>query len=178
MPDELLDRYRTASEWTLSKIARAGDRLDAPTPCDGWDVQKLLNHMLETQQYFVRRARGEDASISPEPPDDLIGDDAASAYERGREAIIRTFSEDGVTERTGPSLGVAFSDTLLHGWDVARATGQDTTMPAGLAGAAFDLIHGAFTDDQRRGVFDPELEVADDASPQEKLLAYPGREPG
>src|SRR5690349_8768035 len=81
MTDDLLDRYRTASEWTLSKVARAGKQLDAPTPCDDWDVQTLLNHMIETQQYFVQSARGEKASPpSPEPPDGLIGDDAASAY--------------------------------------------------------------------------------------------------
>src|SRR5512143_2526281 len=143
MADELLHRYRTASEWTLSKVARASGRLDAPTPCDDWDVGTLLNHMVETQQYFVRSARGEEASPpSPEPPDDLLGDDPAAAYKRGREATIRTFSEDGVIERTGPSLGIAFSDTLLHGWDLARATGQDTAMPPGLAQAAYDVVHG------------------------------------
>ena len=179
MTDQLLDRYRTASEWTLSKVKRTGDQLDAPTPCDDWDVRTLLNHMLETQQYFVQSARGEAASPpSSEPPDDLIGDDAAAAYERARADTILTFSDDGVRARTGPSLGIAFSDTLLHGWDVARATGQDTTMPAGLAESAYDVVHGAFTDDQRQGVFGPELPVGSNASPQQKLLAYTGRDPG
>lgn len=179
MGNELLDRYRTASEWTASKVARAGNHLDAPTPCDDWDVQTLLNHMLETQQYFVRSARGEQASPpAGKPPDDLIGDDPAAAYERGREQTIRTFSEDGVIERTGPSLGIAFSDTLLHGWDLAKATGQDTTMPEGLAAAAYEMVHGAFTDEQRTGIFKPEVPVGSDASPQEKLLAFTGRRPG
>ena len=177
MTDELMDRYRTASEWTLSKVARAGGQLQSPTPCDGWDVETLLNHMLQTQQYFVRSARGEQASISPEPPADLVGDDPAAAYEHGRDELIETFSADGVVERTGPALGIAFSDTLLHGWDVARATDQDTTMPQGLAQAAYDVVHGAFTDDQRQGVFGPELPVGDEASPQERLLAYTGRDP-
>jgi uncharacterized protein (TIGR03086 family) len=178
MADDLLDRYRIASEWALSKVVRAGDQLDARTPCDEWDVRTLLNHMVETQQFFVRRARGEEASPPAEEPPELIGDDPVSAYERGREETIRTFAKDGVIERTGPSLGIAFSDTLLHGWDVARATGQDTTMPQGLAQAAYDTIHGAFTDEQRKGVFAPELPVGADASPQEKLLAYAGRDPG
>jgi uncharacterized protein (TIGR03086 family) len=179
MTDQLLDRYRTASEWTLTKVMRAGDQLDAPTPCDEWDVRTLLNHMLETQQYFVQNARGEDATPpSPAPPNDLIGDDAAAAYERGRAETIRTFSDDDAVQRTGPSLGIAFSDTLLHGWDVARATGQDTTMPTGLAQAAYDVVHGAFTDDQRKGVFGPEVRVGRDASAQAKLLAYTGRDPG
>ena len=69
MTTDLLDLYRSASHWTLNKVAGATDQLDAETPCDGWDVRQLLNHMLETQQYFVRSARGEDASPpSPTPP--------------------------------------------------------------------------------------------------------------
>ena len=51
-------------------------------------------------------------------------------------------------------------------------------MPDGLAAAAYEVVHGAFTDEQRTGVFKPEIEVGNDASPQEKLLAYTGRDPG
>jgi hypothetical protein len=64
---------------------------------------------------------------------------------------------DGVVERTGSALGIAFSDQLLHGWDLARATKQDPTMPDGLAEAAYDCIHGRFTEEQRKGVFGPEI---------------------
>jgi hypothetical protein len=39
------------------------------------------------------------------------------------------------------------------------------------------MIHGRFTEEQRKGVFKPEIEVADDVSPQDKLLAYTGRNP-
>jgi uncharacterized protein (TIGR03086 family) len=87
------------------------------------------------------------------------------------------YGQDGVVERMGPALGIAFSDQLLHGWDLARATKQDATMPEGLAGAGYDCIHGRFTDEQRRGVFGPEIHVGDDATPQQRLLAYTGRDP-
>jgi len=90
---------------------------------------------------------------------------------------LATFSQPGVIEKTGPSLGIAVSDTLLHGWDLASATGQDTTMPDGLPEAAYELIHGKFTEEQRQGVFKPEVDVADDASAQDRLLAYSGRDP-
>ena len=39
------------------------------------------------------------------------------------------------------------------------------------------MIHGRFTDDQRKGVFKPEIDVPADASAQDKLLAYTGRKP-
>jgi uncharacterized protein (TIGR03086 family) len=87
------------------------------------------------------------------------------------------FSQPGVIERTGPALGIAFADQLLHGWDLAKATGQDATMPAGLAEAAYAMVHGRFTDDQRKGVFKPEVQVGADASAQDRLLAYTGRDP-
>ena len=74
-------------------------------------------------------------------------------------------------------LGIAFTEQLLHGWDLARATDQDATMPAGLAEAAYEAIHGRFTDEQRKGVFGPELAVGAHATPQERLLAYTGRDP-
>ena len=91
--------------------------------------------------------------------------------------MIDAYAPDGVIERMGPSLGIAFSDQLLHGWDLARATKQDATMPDSLAAAAYDSIHGLFTDEQRKGVFGPEIAVGDDATPQQRLLAYTGRDP-
>ena len=91
--------------------------------------------------------------------------------------LLSAFGEEGVIEKTGPSLGIAFSDQLLHGWDLARATGQDATMPAGLPEVAYEMIHGRFTDEQRKGVFKAEVTVGPDASAQEKLLAYTGRDP-
>jgi uncharacterized protein (TIGR03086 family) len=177
MEPDLLDAYARASEWTNGKVKGAVTSMDARTPCDEWDVQTLLNHMLDTQRYFVGAARGEDVSPpSPNPPT-LLGDDPVAEFENAREETLRTFGEPGVIEKTGPSLGIAFSDHLLHGWDVAKATGQDTTMPDGLAAVAYEMIHGRFTDEQRKGVFKPEVAVGPDATPQEKLLAYTGRSP-
>jgi uncharacterized protein (TIGR03086 family) len=174
---DLLDLYGRASEWTVSKADGAAEKLDAATPCDDWDVRALMNHMLDTQNYFVGNARGEDVSPpSPQPPE-LLGDDPEADFEHARARTLSTFGEDGVVERTGPSLGIAFSDQLLHGWDLAQATGQDATMPEGLPEAAYEMIHGRFTEDQRKGIFKPEVAVAPNVTAQDKLLAYTGRDP-
>jgi uncharacterized protein (TIGR03086 family) len=177
MEPDLLALYERASEWTLAKVAGAGTKLDVATPCDDWDVRTLMNHMLDTQRYFVGAARGEDVSPpSPSPPE-LLTDDPVADFEGARAETLSTFAEPGVIEKTGPSIGIAFSDLLLHGWDLAKATAQDATMPEGLPEAAYAMIHGRFTDDQRKGVFKPEVAVDPEASAQDKLLAYTGRDP-
>ena len=174
-----LDLFGRASEWTLEKVRGAASRLDARTPCDDWDVRTLMNHMLDTQQYFVGAAKGDENAKPPGPnPPDILGDDPVAAFDKARSETLDTFGQEGVIEKTGPSIGIAFADQLLHGWDLATATGQDATMPDGLADAAYVTIHGKFTDEQRKGVFKPEVKVDADASAQDRLLAYTGRTPG
>lgn len=175
---DYLDLYRQASAWTLDRVRGAAGSMHATTPCDQWDVRQLMNHMLETQRYFVGSARGEQASppTSDHPPE-LLDGDPVSSFERARQETIDTFGAEGVIERTGPAIGIAFADQLLHGWDLAKATGQDATMPEGLADVAYATIHGKFTDEQREGTFGPEVAVPETASAQEKLLAYTGRDP-
>ncbi len=176
MQTDLLDLYARASDWCTEKVAGAAN-LDAPTGCDEWNVRDLLNHMLETQRYFAGSARGEDVSLPAPTPPKLLSDDPVNDFASARADVLEAFGKEGVIDKTGPALGIAFSDQLLHGWDLARATGQGTTMPDGLAEEAYRTIHGQFTEEQRKGVFKPELPVADDATAQERLLAYTGRTP-
>jgi len=174
---DLLDLYGRASAWAVTKVTGAGTDLGAATPCDEWDVRALLNHMLDTQRYFVGAARGEDVSPPSARPPDLIGDDPVADFDHARAETLRTFGEAGVIEKTGPSLGIAFADQLLHGWDLAKATVQDATMPQGLPEAAYQMIHGRFSEDQRKGIFGPEVASDPSAPAQDRLLAYTGRDP-
>jgi uncharacterized protein (TIGR03086 family) len=177
MSDDLLHLYDRASGWTAEKVAGATAKLDAPTPCDGWDVRTLLNHMLDTQRYFLAAAHGEHAAPPAPVPPEIVSDDPLVDFQEGRSAILHAYAQPGVVDATGPSLGIAFADQLLHGWDLARATEQDATMPDGLAEAAYECIHGRFTAEQRHGLFAPEVEIGRRASAQDRLLAYSGRDP-
>ena len=172
-----LSLYGRASEWTLNKVAGSRGKLDHQTPCDDWNVRELMNHMLDTQQFFVGTARGQEASPPSQTPPELLGDNPVAAFEDAQSEMLTTFSEDGVIEKTGPSLAIAFSDQLLHGWDLAKATGQDAMMPEGLPEAAYQSIHGRFTDEERKGIFGPEIVISANRSAQDKLLAYTGRKP-
>ncbi len=176
MEIDLLDLYGRASDWSATKVRAAASKLEAPTTCGKWNVRTLLNHMLQTQRYFLGAAQGEKVELSQDPPE-LISDDPALDFEQVRDEMLRTFGAPGIIENTGPALGIAFSDQLIHGWDLAVSTQQDATMPEGLPEAAYAMIFGRFTDDERRGVFKPEVEVPSDSSAQEKLLAYTGRHP-
>lgn len=91
MDQDMLDLYDRASAWTAAKVAGATTRLDRPTPCDEWDVRALLNHMLDTQNYFVGAATGSGAPLPSPTPPDLIGDDPVADFEHGRKALLRAF---------------------------------------------------------------------------------------
>jgi uncharacterized protein (TIGR03086 family) len=176
MGADVLDLYGRAADWTAATLANTKD-LDATTPCDEWSVRDLLNHVFDTQNYFSGTARGEDVSPPGPNPPDIVSADPRADFDRIRGEVTDAFRKDGVIEKTGPALGIAFSDLLIHTWDLARATGQDAKMPDGLAEAAYGLIHGKFSDEQRKGMFKPEIEVGDDASAEDRLLAYTGRTP-
>jgi uncharacterized protein (TIGR03086 family) len=174
---DLLDLYGRASAWTSTKVAGASSSMETQTSCGGWDVRTLMNHMLQTQLYFVGAARGEDVAPPGGTPPDLVSGQPRADFDHARAETLAVFGEPGVIDKTGPALAIAFSDQLLHGWDLATSTGQETTMPDELPAAAYSLIHGRFSDEQRKGVFKPEIAVGRDASAQDRLLAYTGRNP-
>ena len=173
-PIELFDR---GSAWTKEKIEGAQDRLDAQSPCEDWSVRSVINHLIDGQQgYFQRAALGEEATPpSPNPPDLLDGDPAAT-YEKTRQATLEAFRKADA-EKAAMTMGIAFVDQVVHGTDIAKATGQDATIPTDLAEAAFGMVDGRITDDNRGKAFKPEVEVPATAPTQEKLLAYLGRNP-
>ena len=106
MEKNMLDLYGRASEWTLEKVQGAASKLGDDTPCDEWDVRTLMNHMLDTQNYFASTARGEKATLSPDP--ERLSDDP----------VVRPRPDDddphiqraGCHRQDGPSLGIALAD--------------------------------------------------------------------
>ena len=169
-PIDLFDR---GSAWTATKVAGAKEKLDKPTPCDDWKVRDLLNHLISSNRFFQASARGEKASPPQGKPKEQISSDPLADYERERHQTMEAFGDPQKKQ----GLEMAFVEQLVHGWDLAKATGQKTNMPPDLAEAALKIVDGKMPPEQRGEFFGPEVEVPDDASPQEKLLAYSGREP-
>lgn len=174
---EPLDLYKQATDWAKTLVRGAADQLDRPTPCDEWDVRHLISHMIDAQRFFTGRAEGRDASLSLPMPPDLVGNDPVGIYDKTVADALKVYEAPGGAEKAGFALSTAFGDSLIHGWDLATATGQDTTMPDGLAQAAYDIVHANFKPEARPGILKPEVPVPADASPQEKLLGFSGRKP-
>jgi hypothetical protein len=96
MAADLLDFYDLASGWTADKVRGALDQFDAPTPCDGRDVRTLLDHMLETQRFFIASACGEGASPPSSTPPRLLSDDPVGGFEQGRAQLLAVFGDPDV----------------------------------------------------------------------------------
>jgi hypothetical protein len=130
MPADLLDLYRRASRRTVEKVAGARG-LEAATPCPNWRARDLLNHMLDTQRYFAGAARGEDAAPPAPDPPSLLTDDPSADFARATSEVEDAYAQNGVVERMGPALGIAFSDQLLHGDPRGRSACLSDRGPCG-----------------------------------------------
>jgi uncharacterized protein (TIGR03086 family) len=181
--------FEQATAWTGSKIAAADEQREATTPCDEWNVARLLDHLLDGQAIFAAGAAGAVVGPPSGDPPRLVGSDPAGQYEAARQATIACYSQPGVLTGMvntpfGPMpaaqfLGIAICDQLIHGWDLARGTNQDPTMPADLAAAAWQMLSGRISDANRGPGknFKMAVPVPEDASFQAKLLGYTGRQP-
>ncbi len=178
---EISDRYRRLSTAFADEIAVVPpDGWDLPTPCEGWTVRDLVAHVVETQRMFLGFV-GRSAGDAPS-----AGDDPATAWAAARAAVqadlddpVRAVAEfDGFQGRTTFEAAVdrfLNTDLVLHGWDLARATGQDETIDAADV-ARVRAIAEEFGDALRGpGAFGPELEPAPGADEQARLLAFVGR---
>jgi uncharacterized protein (TIGR03086 family) len=117
----------------------------------------------------------------------LLGDDPVDAYERAASVAAAAFRQPGALDATCPVnpaapmtgtdyCGNRFVDVLVHGWEVANVTGQDTRLDPELAEAARAVIEPSILKLRADGIIKAAVEVPDDASAQTKLLSYFGFE--
>lgn len=133
---------------------------------------------------FLRGAAGIDL-----PPGPSVHDDPVGAWRAQTDAVQALLDDPATAEREHdmPHLGrmtlgqatdrIYTADVFMHRWDLARATGQDETLdPVKCA----ELLAGMLPMDEAlrsSGHYGPRVDVADDADPQTRLLAFIGRTP-
>ena len=155
------------------------DQLDNPTPCADYTVRGVLEHMLTGGTAFAAAYRGE----APTEPDlsDPLGDFGDMLTE-----LVGAISAPGALDQTvaapfGEVPGEVFArfvvlDGLVHGWDMATATGQPYDPPEALV-AEVDAFARQSLDPLRDGqTFGAATEPGPSASPIERLAAYTGRQ--
>lgn len=160
-------------------------QLDDPTPCSNWSVRDLINHIVGAQGYFVSIVDGTGSDDSE--PDFAAGDFLAT-YDGAAATTMAAFVRPGVMETTfdlafGPTPGsalmnIATTDAFQHGWDLARATGQDVNLDPALAAQLLDGLHTTLPDAARNEAgdpFGPRQEAPAGASPADQLAAFLGR---
>jgi uncharacterized protein (TIGR03086 family) len=179
-----------ASTAEIVTMTPAG-QLDAPTPCTDWDVRALLNHLIGTlwlaEALFSDQAPRHPMRPGGLPPGDLAGDDPAAAYAEAAAATLAaaaagdTLTRVHVTplgEMPGPALaGFTTLDILVHGWDLAAATGQPTDLDGRLAAHVLGFAEHALPPDMRAPRIAAPLPVARDAPVTHRLVAFLGRQP-
>ena len=183
MSTEPLEQAIAATREVLAGVS--ADQLDADTPCAQWKVRELVNHIVGGQYFFEAGLKGE--APGGEAPAFADGDFVA-AFDDGAQRCVQAFQADGVLDQTismpfgdmpgRAVLGLAVTDTLTHGWDLAKATGQDTDVAPALSAQvleqAKESISPAFRSEDG-AVFGFEQEAPADASNADRLAAFLGR---
>jgi uncharacterized protein (TIGR03086 family) len=162
------------------------DALGAPTPCEDYDVGGLIGHLLHRGPQLVGAARKEVVPAGEEGAADpatwratLVAqvDGLAEAWSQP-EAWEGTTRVEGPMEMPAPIVGgIVLAEMVLHGWDLARATGQEPTWPGPLLETTHQDMSAMAPMGRQMGAFGPEVEVPADAPTLDRLLGVVGRDP-
>jgi uncharacterized protein (TIGR03086 family) len=181
-----LDQLSKAVDQTEGVISRiSGDQAELPTPCESWDVDDLIGHVVDDLHRFTARAAG---SENGGPADQSTSDDWVGTYREAADGLLSAWQRDGALDRTVklpfgdvPAtwfVGQQLADLLVHGWDLAKATGQATDLDPELGEAALDWGRENLRPEFRGKEFGPEVPVPDEAPLYDRLAAFFGRDPG
>lgn len=181
---EVSERYGRIAAGFDSRVQHcAADRWDSPSPCSEWSARGVAVHVVETHRRVLATLDGgETAPLSPE--EDLLeawrsasGEVSATLADPARAATVvgGIFGEQPWEQLVSRLL---CADTLIHTWDLARATGQDEQLDAAAVAAATEFLTPLDEAIRRPGGFGPKLEAPEYADPQTTLLAFVGRQTG
>ena len=169
-----------------------------PTPCEGWDLRALLLHMNDSlltlhEAIAFGHVDVDSTMFGATEPGDPHADYGDPALDPVASLRNRACGMIGAWANAPAPRDISIADRLLtpgivaaagavevavHGWDVARACGQDRQVPAALAEELLDLSPLFVRDADRPTRFAPRLDLSSDLdSPSDRLVAFLGRRP-
>jgi uncharacterized protein (TIGR03086 family) len=184
---DVRELVRRASSATGAVIARIGGQdWQRPTPCSEWTVRDIVEHLVANNRRNAAQARGQAPA-----QDNAVDGDLAGAFADSADACMAAIAPEDVLDREFDlgrvgmlpgrvALSIHFADTLVHGWDLAVARGEEHRLDDSLAEVAL-RITSKFPDAPHvRGdgaAFAQPVEAHAGAGPGERLLAWLGRDP-
>jgi uncharacterized protein (TIGR03086 family) len=191
----MLDLRPAASELTRVLDGITDDHLDGPTPCPGYSVGALLDHVSGLTLVFTWAAEKSTAKHAVDGGPAPGGPTAAHLDPTWREVLPERLATlaaawddpaawQGISEAGGVTMPsevtglVALDELVLHGWDLATATGQDFRCAQADAEAVLAFASQTADDPAaRQGLFGPVVAVPADAPTFDRALGMAGREP-
>jgi uncharacterized protein (TIGR03086 family) len=157
------------------------DQLGHPTPCDDFRVHELFNHLYQNVGNFTDLAERKEPDSST-TPDEVIGD-WRTRFAEQTERLVEAWSDREALEGVSPGsgmpqemvAGLALLELTVHGWDVARATGQRYTPDPAAVALLIPLFEQVGQQGRDLGLYADVVEVAPGAGDFERLLALTGR---
>jgi len=162
------------------------DQWDDPTPDDEWNVRQLVNHMVSGNFWVAPLMGGRTIEeVGDRYDGDLLGDDPVAAFQQSAKEAAAAVNTPGAMQAScavsyGPVpgeiyAGHRFIDVLIHGWDLAKASGQDTTLPGDLVEACIEVVKPQEELLAGSGAFGTDVKAPPGADRQTELLAMLGR---
>ena len=169
------------------------DLLDAPTPCPAYTLGDLVEHVGGAASAFTGAAvkdLGDATSQGPSGDASRLTDDWRTRIPRDLAALADAWRDPdawtGMTKAGGVDLPgevaglVALDEIVVHGWDIARATGQ----PYGCDTPSLEAVNAFVSqfsepgqEEARAGLFGPVVEVPGDAPLLDRVIGLTGRDP-
>lgn len=177
--NDTLDMYSNAMTWVGDLMSAVpGCSLSEPTPCPDFDVRSLSGHLLGTAKRSLgtaeRRSTREIPHVIIDVPDGMLAHRFSEVAEqiRARWAVLEpgelVVAPWGQCSALAAMRGFTI-ETLVHGWDLAVATGQPSEAPVGLSDAVNTYVDDVIPEATRTRMYAPARSPADNAGPPERL---------
>ena len=188
----IIELYEGATKYMLPILRGIKtEQLASATPCSEWNVQSLINHQIKVADY-LNAVIGETGPLDYTSMFSVAGplpsEGAEAAFEASSKRVLLALAAPGAIEKvveTGMPTGAIpagmfamfpFMDIVVHNWDLAKATNQNTSMDSSLAEAAYNILAPAVEGARQGGAFGPAVQAPINASIHSKLLGLSGRQ--
>lgn len=187
----MIDMTSACRNATAVLAAVNDDALDARTPCEKLSLRELVAHLGGLGVAFAAAARKDLGELTDTPPGEngyQLDDDWRRAYPANLAGLADAWRApeawEGMTRVGGVDLPsevcamVGLTEVVVHGWDVARSTGQPYEVDDDVADAVLAHIASFAAEGPVEGLFGPAVAISNDAPAFDRAIALSGRDPG